>query len=116
MHRNYSCGRWQLASAPQQVTPEGRIQKKAIEYAKKLGFLAKRHYNGPGAQTGWPDVQFFLPGGRTLHIEFKAPGKEATAIQQYRIDALRQLGHEAIVCDSYEDAKAALDAAGSAVL
>lgn len=92
------------------MSAESLIQSRAIKYAKGLGFLAKRVYNGAGVEVGWPDVEFYMPYGKTLHIEFKAPGKEASKIQMYRIAALRALGHDAIVCDSFESAKEALDA------
>jgi hypothetical protein len=87
------------------VTPEGRIQKKAIDFAKGLGFLARRNYVRAGGEQGWPDVEFYLPGGRVILIEFKAPGGTPSKLQLKRIENLRALGHEAYVCDNVADAK-----------
>jgi hypothetical protein len=92
-------------------TPEGRIASRVTNYAKSLGFLAKRNYNGPGVETGWPDHEYFLPGARVLLFEFKRPGGELRKIQKYRIAQLLQRGHHVYVCDSYESGKAILDAA-----
>jgi hypothetical protein len=90
---------------------EAKLQARVIKYAKGLGFLAKRNYNGPGVEVGWPDTELFLPGGRVLLFEFKDTGKEARKIQAYRIGQLRALGHHVFVCDNYSDAKAIIDAA-----
>lgn len=92
------------------MTSEGRIQKKAIDYAKGLGFLAKRNYTRQGGETGWPDVEFFGPYGIMLMIEFKAPHKEPSAIQKHRISELRERGYTVHVCSSFEHAKAIFDA------
>jgi hypothetical protein len=96
-------------------TPEGKIQAAVVKYAKGLGFLAKRNYNAPGAETGWPDTEFFLPGAVTLFFEFKRLGEEPTKLQAHRISQLRELGHHVYVCDDVEYGKGVLDAARRAV-
>ena len=83
------------------MSEESKLQAKLIKYAKKRGLLVKRNYQAPGAEVGWPDVEIFGPGGWMVLIEMKAPGKEASTIQQYRISQLRELGHYAYVCDSF---------------
>jgi hypothetical protein len=49
-----------------------------------------------------PDRIIFLPGGRTVFIELKAPGKKPDPIQEYRIRQLRDLGQRVEVLDSLE--------------
>jgi hypothetical protein len=83
-------------------TPAGKIQAKIILHAKRLGFLVKRHYNGPGAETGWPDLEIILPRGRTLWIEVKAPGDRLRKRQEYIISLLEALGHDVFICESAE--------------
>lgn len=57
----------------------------------------------PGANTGWPDREFFIIGGVPLLIEFKWPGYEPDPRQDYIHDMLRELGYDVQVHDS-EDA------------
>lgn len=92
------------------MTPEGRIQKAVIDYAKKHGVLVKRNHMAPGAERGWPDVEFFFFGA-VLLVEFKAPGKKPTTLQQFRIDELRKRGHAVCVVDSIELGKLVIDTA-----
>ncbi|MCK9513695.1 MAG: VRR-NUC domain-containing protein [Pigmentiphaga sp.] len=87
----------------------GAVQNKAIRYAKSIGLMVRRNYMGPGAETGWPDVEFFFPRGKVLFIEFKAPGEPLRKRQEFIIAQLRERGHTVHVCDSYEDAKEAID-------
>lgn len=94
---------------------EAKIQNKAVRYARSLGLMVKRNYMGPGAEVGWPDVEVFLPSGRLLLIEFKAPGGALRAMQQYRIGQLRALGHRVEVVDCEQEAKEILDGAVNGV-
>ena len=74
------------------MTEEKKIQNAAIKYATSLGIPTIRMFFGPGIQTGWPDVLFLIPGGRSLFIEFKAPGNEPTKKQEKKlIDKLKYL-------------------------
>lgn len=91
------------------MSAEGRIQRRAIDYARSIGLMVRRNYMGPGAETGWPDVEFFFPRGRVLFIEFKAPGEGLRKRQEFIIGMLRCRGHTVHVCDSYEDAKLVID-------
>jgi hypothetical protein len=96
---------------------EKYTQNKVCEWAKKRRIEANRQHKGAGAGTGWPDVQFILPAGRSVWIEFKSPGKKATARQLHIIGKLEKAGHEVHVCDDPERAidilAAALDSARS---
>lgn len=92
------------------MTPEGKIQKRAIEYAKKCGMKVRRNHMGPGTETGWPDAEF-LPGqGRVFFIEFKAPGGVLSARQELVMADLVRRGYPVHVCWSFEDAKQVIDA------
>ncbi len=91
------------------MSKESKIQTRIIEYARSLGFAAKRNYMGPGAETGWPDVEIFVPYGKVVFIEFKSPGKKPRKIQEYRIEKLRQLGFRVLICDDYDEARDIID-------
>lgn len=91
------------------MTPEGKIQSRAIVYAKKRGCKVRRNQMGRGAETGWPDVEFFPGGGHVFFIEFKAPGGKASARQKYVIADLIARGYDVHVCYSFEDAKQVID-------
>ncbi len=92
------------------MSAENDIQSAAVLYAKKRGLVVRRNYMGPGAETGWPDVEVFFPMGRVLFMEFKVPGAELRKRQEYIISLLRNLDHTVHVCDSLEDAKQLIDA------
>ena len=55
-------------------------------------------------QAGWPDVIFWIPGGKPLLIEFKAPGEEANPLQQHNHEILEFLGYKTEVHDDEESA------------
>jgi hypothetical protein len=92
------------------MSAEGRLQIKAVRYARHHGLMAKRNYMGPGAETGWPDVEFFAPGGRVIFFEFKAPGKKLRKRQVYIGRRLREIGHEVHTCDDFNAFKEIIDA------
>lgn len=92
------------------MTPEGRLQKKIVDYAKSLGFLVKRNHMARGAARGWPDLEIFALRGVVLLVEVKAPGEKPSLLQMHRIEELRALGHVAFFVDNFEIAKAILNA------
>ena len=94
--------------------PEKKIQTKAVEYAEKLGISVIRMVFRPGLRRGWPDVLFLVRGGRPLFIEFKAPSKKPTELQQSKIDLLRTLGYDVCCCDSFDAARSAISSAMAA--
>lgn len=91
------------------MSTESKIQAATIRYAKKKGMLTKRNYMGPGAETGWPDVEFFPQGGEMFFIEFKKPGGELSARQEFIIRKLLDQGYRVHVCDSIESGERAVD-------
>lgn len=56
-------------------------------------------------QFGWPDRLFLFPGGRLFFVEFKAPGKKPTKLQEAKIRILRRMGFQAHVIDNLDDFK-----------
>jgi hypothetical protein len=91
------------------VTPEGKIQSAAIRYAKSRGMRVRRNHMGPGAETGWPDAEFFPGGGYVFFIEFKVPGGVPSPRQQLVMADLIARGYDVHVCYSFEDAKQVID-------
>jgi hypothetical protein len=65
--------------------------------------------------TGWPDRQFFVPGGRPVFIEFKQPGENPRPRQRLIHAFLEYNGYDCHTCDTAEEAykiiKSALAAA-----
>lgn len=96
------------------MTPEGRLQQRAMKYAKEVGCKVKRNHMGPGVDTGWPDTEIFAPGGVVLLLEFKRPRGERRKKQIHHIQELTDLGHRAFFCDTLDDAKRHIDSAVSA--
>jgi hypothetical protein len=84
---------------------ERDIEKKAVELAKKAGWLTYKFVSP--SQRGVPD-RIFIKDGRIVFVEFKAPGKKPTALQAQTIRKLREAGCEVHVCDSVESACDAL--------
>lgn len=82
---------------------ESYIEQKVCEYAKKLGWLALK-FTSPG-NNGMPD-RMFLKAGVTVFVEFKAPGKVSTPIQERQQERLRRFGFQVVVIDSIESGKA----------
>lgn len=56
----------------------------------------------PGLR-GVPDRLVFLPGGRLLAVEVKAPGKTSTVLQARMQEQLRGFGLEVAVVASFSD-------------
>lgn len=69
------------------------------EVGKKGGLCVKFP---PLFFRGFPDRVVLMPGGHTVFVETKAPGKTARAIQQRVHEKLRGLGFRVEVLDSRE--------------
>jgi hypothetical protein len=78
---------------------ERDIERRVVEIAKKNKWLSFKFVSP--AQRGVPD-RIFIKGGRIVFIEFKAPGKKLTDIQDYIIRRMVDFGCEVHVCDSVE--------------
>ena len=73
----------------------------AVKHGHKVGYVK---FASPG-ERGWPD-RLVLFYGRTIWIEWKKPGGQATAYQEHIHAELRAMGHDVRV---YDDWRAALD-------
>lgn len=79
---------------------ESAIETKVCAYAKLKGWIV-----GPKAgahSRGWPD-RMFLKKGKTVFIEFKAPGEKPSPLQAHRIEKLTDAGFKAFVIDNVEE-------------
>lgn len=85
---------------------ESVAETKTCQWYDGLG-LQRIKLNLQG-RRGWPDQQFFVPGGRPLLIEFKAEGEEPRKLQQYIHDQLRNAGYEVEVHTNAEEAIASI--------
>lgn len=77
---------------------ESAIEKKVCQFARDNGCMVMK-LAGPN-QKGQPD-RMFLRNGKVLFIEFKAPKKLPTALQERWLRQLREQGFETFVCDDY---------------
>lgn len=79
---------------------ESSIEKAVCDYARKHGAMAMK-LAGPN-QKGQPD-RMFLRNGKVVFIEFKAPCKKPTALQERWLKQLREQGFAADWCDNVAD-------------
>ena len=82
------------------VMLERDIERRVSEIAKKKGWLSFKFVSP--AQRGVPD-RIFMKNGRIVFIEFKAPGKRPTELQDHIIRKMGDAGCEVHVCDNVED-------------
>ncbi len=76
---------------------ESACRRRAIQSG---GLLVK--WVSPG-WAGVPDRLLLMPGGRMTMIEFKAPGRRLTPLQQVRHAMLGKLGFHPKVIDNVDD-------------
>lgn len=84
---------------------ESSIERKVCERAKGRGWLVFK-WASPN-HRGVPD-RIFVKGGRVVFVEFKAPGRGLTRLQDHVRRQLEGEGVEYRVVDSVEDGDAAL--------
>lgn len=58
--------------------------------------------------TGWPDREFWIPGGRPLLIEFKRPGEVASPKQALIHKLLKYRGYNVQIHENREEALQAI--------
>ena len=80
---------------------ESTIEKEVCEWARAHGMLPLKFT--PMGEAGWPD-RIFLYKNEVVFIEFKAPGKRARPLQEYRIKTLRVHEFTVGVYDDVNDA------------
>ena len=84
---------------------ERDIERRVSEIAKKNGWLSFKFVSP--AQRGVPD-RIFMKDGRIVFIEFKAPGKQPTELQEHIMRKMVDAGCEVHVCDNVGDGCSAL--------
>lgn len=85
---------------------EKDIERKVGDYAKKLGFW-HRKFTSP-QNRGVPD-RIFAQNGSVFWIEFKAPGKKPTPLQELEIKKMREKGLRVYVCDNPDYGKTVIE-------
>lgn len=85
--------------------PEGTIQDRIKDYAKRLGWrVRKRSTPYPGV-NGEPDLEFARAPHEIWFMEVKAPGKKSTPLQVERQNELIRCGFIVYECDNIEEGK-----------
>lgn len=85
---------------------ERTLEQKLVAMVRGAGGLAIK-WTAPST-AGVPDRIVFLPKGRIVFVELKAPGKRPTALQQRIHQVLTDLGADVRVVDSEEGIRALL--------
>lgn len=80
---------------------ESLLERRLVREVERIGGLAPK-WTSPG-HRGVPDRIVILPGGRTVYVEMKAPGKPLDPLQERWKRKLLNLGHEHYKIDSVED-------------
>ncbi|MEN1989849.1 VRR-NUC domain-containing protein [Paenibacillus hubeiensis] len=83
---------------------ESKIEAYLQKQVKALGGIAYK-FVSPG-NSGVPDRLVLLPGGRSVFVELKAPGKKPTKLQLAQHRRIEGLDHEVRVLDSKESVDA----------
>lgn len=85
---------------------ESEIEKKVVDYAKAKGWLVYKFVSP--SQRGAPD-RVFIGGGEIFFVEFKAPGKKPTKLQNKVFSKIRDELFEVYVIDDVEQGKLLID-------
>lgn len=80
---------------------ESQLERKFRMSVECIGGLAPK-WVSPG-NRGVPDRIVILPGGRTVFVELKSPGKPLQPLQRRWAKKLQALGHLVYKIDSEED-------------
>ena len=86
---------------------EKALERMLVHSVKNMGGLALK-FVSPGL-AGVPDRLVLLPGGKTVFVEMKAPGKKPSSLQRLRHGQLRDLGFRVYVIDSTEEIQGMLE-------
>ncbi len=85
---------------------ESKIEKTVSDYARKKGWLVYK-FCAPGNRAV-PD-KIFMRNGEMFFIEFKAPGKKPTTLQEVVGNRIKGECFEVHVVDNIEDGKTIID-------
>jgi hypothetical protein len=86
---------------------EKEIEKIVCDYAKTKGYEVYK-FSSPN-RVGVPDRMFIGPGQQLFFIEFKAPGKRPTAVQNREAKKIALCGFKVWLIDNPDDGKALID-------
>lgn len=78
------------------------VENPTVAWARKQGIYAVK-LQGQGNRS-LPDRIFFVPGGKPVLIEFKAPGKLPSPLQEIAIAKFQDYGYDVQVFDNALDA------------
>jgi len=81
---------------------EAAITKQILAYLKAEGWYTWKVHGGPLQKSGMPDIMT-VKDGRTMWLEVKRPGGRITRLQFYRMEELREAGHEGWFVKSLEE-------------
>jgi hypothetical protein len=76
------------------------LEQHLVREVERVGGRAPK-WVSPG-QRGVPDRLVILPGGRTVYVEMKSPGKPLNPLQERWAKILQSLGHEVYKIDSVD--------------
>jgi hypothetical protein len=80
---------------------ESKLEHRLVREVERIGGRAPKWVST--GNRGVPDRLVILPGGRTIYVEMKAPGKPLKPLQVRWAKILRNLGHQVYKIDSNED-------------
>lgn len=84
---------------------ERDIEERVCRYARENGWWVRK-FTSPGRRSA-PD-RIFAREGKVIFIEFKAPGKKPTPLQEQEHRRMRAAGLTVYVIDDVETGKVAL--------
>ncbi len=80
---------------------ESLLERRLVREVERIGGKVPK-WVSPG-NRGVPDRLVILPGGKTVYVEMKAPGKPLEPLQVRWAKILRDMGHKVYKIDSNED-------------
>ncbi|MNW46303.1 VRR-NUC domain protein [compost metagenome] len=80
---------------------ESTLERRLVREVERIGGLAPK-FVSPG-NNGVNDRLVILPGGTTVYVEMKAPGKPLKPLQESWKRKLLKRGHKHYKLDSVED-------------
>ena len=80
---------------------ESKLEHHLVREVERIGGRAPKWVST--GNRGVPDRLVILPGGRTIYVEMKAPGKPLEPLQVRWAKILRDMGHQVYKIDSNED-------------
>jgi len=81
---------------------ESTIEKNVSDYAKSQGWLSYKFVSP--SNRGVPD-RIYLKSGKCIFIEFKAPKKKPTKLQDKIIERIRNAGLSVYIIDNVDEGK-----------